>query len=183
MITIGTTSYIKWGLFSFFTGPGVEWIEFTDEDAGDFVQEFSFGFQGSSPITQIEQLAGAGAEVIVVGTDTIRGIETTHYAVIVDAESLASTLPEGEAAELREAFGEEGLDQLEFDMYIGDDGLLYRYTFGLDTAGLEGAEGVEGLMVTFDIFDYNADIVIEAPPAELVTSGDELAGLFGGIGG
>ncbi len=175
IITIGTTSYIKWGLFSFFTGTN-DWIEFTDQDPGAFVSEFSFGLDATgSPIDSLEQLADAGAEVEIVGTETIRGVETTHYRVIADVETLAAELPEDEAAELREAFGEGGLDGLEFDIYLAD-GLLYRYAFAIDATGLPDAEGIEGLTVQFDIFDYNEDIVIEAP--ENAVSGDELGGIF-----
>ena len=180
IITIGTTAYVKWGLFSFFTGPGVEWIEFTDQDAGSFVSEFSFGLDSTgSPLDQIEQLAGAGAEVEVVGAETIRGVETTHYRVIADVEALAEELPADEAEELRNAFGEGGLDELEFDIYIGGDGLLYRYAFDIDTTGMQDAEGLEGMRIQFDIYDYNADIVIEAP--EGAVSGEELGGLFEGF--
>lgn len=175
IITIGTTSYIKWGLFSFFTGTN-DWIEFTDQDPGAFVSEFSFGLDATgSPIDSIEQLADAGAEVEVVGTETIRGVETTHYLVLADVDTLAAELSEEEAAELREAFGEGGLDGLEFHLYIAD-GLLYRYSFDIDATGLPEAEGIEGLSVQFDIYDYNEDIVIEAP--ENAVSGDELGGIF-----
>jgi hypothetical protein len=180
VITIGTTSYIKWGLFAFFMGPDVEWVEFADQDAGNLLSGFSFGVDGTeSPIDQIELLTDAGATVEDLGTETIRGVTTTHFHVTADVEALSEQLPEDEATELIESFGSEGLDSVEFDIYIGETGLLHRYSFNLDATAMPDAAGIEGVEVVFDIFDYNTDIVIEAP--ENVTPGDELAGLLGGF--
>ncbi|HEX9645632.1 MAG TPA: hypothetical protein VGC11_16695 [Acidimicrobiia bacterium] len=179
MVSIGSTVYIRWGLFAMFLGPDVEWVSFDEETAGDFTSSFTFGADASSPLATLDQLAGAGAVIDDLGEEEVRGVTTTHYQLQVDLQGLAAELSAEEQADLEEAFGSTDVAAFPIDLYIGEDGRLYRYEFSMTMpADSPDSEGIAGIVMTFDMYDYDADIVIDPPPADEVTSGEELGDLF-----
>ncbi len=175
---IGETAYMRFGLFSMFIGEDVTWIELPADEAGSAAGSFS-GVSPANPADFLSALEEADANVVEVGADSVRGVATTHYLVTFDMEKLLEQATPEERAEL-EAQGPLPIDQLPMDIWIGDDGLIYRYVMNIDGAAVDAApgEGFESMVMTFEIYDYGASIDIEAPPADEVTSSDALGGLF-----
>lgn len=117
------------------------------------------------------------SKVEPLGTETIRGVESTgvralvDFAAIAEAQKLdASTLPGGAAAY-------EGL-QFPVEVWVGDDGYVSRITLEFDGETLAAAADASGesvpadaaaieaisITTTIESFDYAADdIAIEAP--------------------
>jgi hypothetical protein len=176
---IGDTAYMRFGLFGMFLGEDVTWIELPADEAGTAAGSFGAASPGN-PAEFLGALEDADADVVEVGPDTVRGVDTTHYMVTFDMEKLLEQATPEERAEL-EAQGPLPVDRLPMDVWIGEDGLIYRYVMTIDGSTVDAApgEGFETMVMTFEIFDYGASIDIEAPPADEVTSSDELGGLFG----
>ncbi len=183
VITIGDTSYVKWGLITLFAGGDVDgdvWLETPADESEDLASGFGGGFGGTSPDEFLSQLRDANAVVEDLGSEDIRGNSTTHYRALVDTAALSETLSAEEMADFQSNFGGAGEDvAFPIDFWVGDDGLLYRYEIDLtDPALLEDTDGLERLTITYEIFDYGEDVGIAAPPADQIVS-DELLGGFG----
>ena len=183
MITIGDTSWIKWGLLAIF---GVEdkWLEAPAEEGGGFTSEMGFG--GESPTDLLESLADADADLAEVGREEIRGVETTHYRADVDVEALAASMSAAERAEFEAGLGTPTEGVYVIDLWIDDGGLLHRFV--LDAAELpETADNdVSNMKVSYDIWDHGVDLNISPPPADQIVTEAELGFSledFGDLGG
>jgi hypothetical protein len=176
LITIGDTAYMNWGFFSLFLGAD-GWIELPADDTGDVTGGFGFGVDSTSPYESLEQLDDAQAEFVEVGRESVNGADTTHYRAVVDFEKLKEQMSAEEVAELEEAFGADQ-PQMPIDVWIGDDGFLYRYQFEFTADGSEDMEGLASVTATFEMFEFNTDVVIEPPDPSEVTSIEDLGGFF-----
>jgi hypothetical protein len=97
------------------------------------------------PSRVLEQLRAVG-EVEELGSERVRGVETTRYRALVR--------PPGAAPDDR---------AVPVDVWIDGDGLVRR---------LRAAVGTE--TVTVELYDFEADVAIEPPAPEQVTALDEL---------
>lgn len=176
---IGDVAYMRFPLFSLFLGPDVEWIEIPAEEASSTAG----GFGAATPANPSDFLAAfeeADADIVEIGPEQVRGIDTMRYLVTFDMEKLLEQATPEERAEL-EAQGPLPFDELPMDLWIGaDDGLIYKYVMDIDGATVPAApgEGFDRMVMTFEMYDYGADIVVEAPPADQITPGDALGDFF-----
>ena len=176
IVTIGDTAYINWGLFALFLGAD-GWIEMPASETGDVTGGFGFGVDSTSPYETLNQLDEAEADFQEIGRESVNGADTTHYRAIVDFEKAREQMSPEEVAELEEAFG-ANQPEIPIDIWIGDDGYVYRYQFAFTNDGTEDMEGFESVTATFEMFDFNSDVVIEAPDPSEVTSAEDLGGFF-----
>ena len=151
--TIGDTSYITGGFFSMFSGGEDNWLQFDAADATSITADFGANIGSTSPLDSYEN-----DEVIVdeVGTETIDGVNTTHYLV---------TIVDDEAA--------------PFDVWIDDEGLLRQIITSQSQADDETGESVQ-VEFTIRFFDYGEPVTIEAPPEDKVVDGSSMTSLLGG---
>ncbi len=172
LIVIGDTGWMKWGLFSMMGGSADSWIEMDSTEVSGMTEGFGAG-SATNPTEFLRKLENANADIEEVGTETIRGVETTHYRAEVDMAELQAALPADQAAELEATMG-AGLDLLPMEFWIGDDGLVYRWSTTMDMSGMADAAGIDTLSMTYEMFDYGQDVGIVAPDPSLVVSGDSL---------
>jgi hypothetical protein len=177
MRTIGDTSYIKFPFFSLFLGAETEWIAIPAEEGADATGGFG-GVTPGNPGDFFDSFEDANGTVEELGRETIRGVETTHYLVVFDMEELLENATPEERAEI-EAQGPLPIDQLPIDLWISDDGLVYKYVIEMDGTDLPEGESFESMIMEFEMFDYDADIVIEPP--EEYTEMDSLDFGFPGL--
>lgn len=172
VITIGDTSYLRWALLSVMTGVETEWVQLPPDDTGNVTGQFGLGSAATSPTEFLDRLADAETEVEVLGQETIRDHETTHYRMLVDVEQFSQDLPPEERAQLEQDLGT--LDQaLPIELWIGDDGRLHRYSF--ETTNPQQPE-VESVTAVVDVFDHGSQLDITPPPADQVTPMDQFGG-------
>ncbi len=172
LIVIGDTGWMKWGLFSMMGGSADKWIEMDSGEVSGMTEGFGAG-SATNPTEFLRKLENANADIEEVGTETIRGVETTHYRAVVDMAELQASLPPDQAAELEQTMG-AGVNALPMEFWIGDDGLVYRWTTTMDMSGMADAAGIDTLSMTYEMFDYGQDVGIVAPDPSLVVSGDSL---------
>ena len=162
MRTIGDTSYIRFPFFSLFLGAETEWIATPAEEGMDAAGGFG-GSTPSNPADFLEYFEDANGTVEDLGREEIRGVDTTHFLVLFDMEELLENATPEQRAEIESE--QLPLDELPMDLWIGDDGLVYKYVIEIDGADLDvpDEEGFETMVMDFEMFDYDTDIVIEAP--------------------
>jgi len=165
--TIGDQAYISWPILTMFTGGQGSWIE-TDADDASSVTD-SFGGAGTgSPSDFIASLEDANAEVTELGTEEIRRVETTNFRALVDLVELSASMSAEEQSSLEADFGDIHTSEFPTEFWVAGDGLLCRYSMEIT----EDAGGSASFV--FDMFDYGADISIEAPPADEIIPADQL---------
>lgn len=177
---IGETTYMRFPLFSFL-GVTTEWVSMpTDEGVADDLA----GAAPSNPTDFLDAFGDADAEAEELGTETVRGVETNHFRVVIDTESLLEDATPEQLEQL-EAQGPLPQGELPVEVWVGDDGLIHRYVVTYDGSSVETApgEGFEEMTITIEMYDYGTDIGVEAPPPDQVTDSAELGGLFDGLGG
>ncbi|MBL0886581.1 hypothetical protein [Myceligenerans indicum] len=111
---------------------------------------------------QAEAMDGAVSEVTEVGTETINGIETHHYTVVVDL-SKAKDL---EALGVDKSMAEE-MGSMEFEYFLDDDDVPHRVISKM-------VEDGQDFVVTVDITDQGEPIEITAPPADQTIEASEM---------
>lgn len=172
--TIGNTAYMRSGFFSLL-GVTTEWVSMPAEDA----DATTTGLGTASPTNPMDLLApfaNADAEITEIGPETVRGVPTTHYQVVVDVQRLAEQVAPGELDSLQ-AQVPLPLTVLPMDFWIGADGLVYRYAITISGEDVSAQDGGFGQMVLqFEMFDFGAPITITAPPASDVTDSTAIAG-------
>jgi hypothetical protein len=141
----------------------------------------------SDPRQTFSQLKAVSGEIEKVGTDDVRGVETTHYSADVEIDKLHEAIPPARRAAARRSVQRmkelTGLDDYPLDVWIDDDDLVRRMRFQMDMK--VGGQDV-GFDMSMDFFDYGTRVRIETPPDEEVQDLTELAAqgatMFGGGG-
>jgi hypothetical protein len=108
--------------------------------------------------------------VAKIGSETIRGVETTHYKATLD---LAKAVDRANVpASLRDDLGKivrrNGASlTIPADVWVDNDGLARRIQLKLDLAKLAGPDGgmdVPALTMSMDLYDFGVPVHVEAPP-------------------
>ncbi|MCP4087404.1 MAG: LppX_LprAFG lipoprotein [Actinomycetia bacterium] len=168
VIRIGETSWLKMGLLAMLAGGDVEWIELTSDEFTAAEQLLPGGTGAFDPQDFIAFLNGAD-DIQELGTEDIRGIETTRYAGTITEEKLADFDVDG-------ALDSVGAtEEIPFEVWVDGDGLIRRLLMEVTDTG-------DGSSMTLDweMYDFGDAIDIAPPPADQVTSADALSGLLGG---
>jgi hypothetical protein len=102
-----------------------------------------------------------------VGTEQIRGQETTHFRGPLDLERLAGEESGGELLERLRA--NPAADDIEMlvDVWVAPDGLPARLTLDISMPG----QASGSMQVSADILEYDVEVDAEPPPADTVATG------------
>jgi hypothetical protein len=183
-ITIGDTSYVQWSLLTMFTGgDGDMWLETTNDGVDDLTS--SFGMQTfGSPEEVLAPLQDANATIVTVGTETVRGMETTHYRAEVEFKAWYEALAADERTEFDAEFDDFAPGEMQavvpIELWITDDGRVAKLFYDIsDPALMADSDGLASATITIEVYDFGADLGIVPPPADKVLSEDEIGMSFG----
>jgi hypothetical protein len=177
----GTTYYMSAGLFGgAIPGLDAEWIRVDLDDlAGQAGVDLSQLPQGANnPADALDALAAVSQDGLEeLGTEEVRGVETTHYAAEIDMAAAVEAADEQTGGELLDdAMAEQFLAQygdepVPVEVWIDGDGLVHRQTMTISAAGEEAT-------MTMEMFDYGQPVDVQIPDAsETVDFGDLIGGL------
>jgi hypothetical protein len=172
---IGEVVYLKYPLFTAMFGAETEWVSMPAEEGEDFTADFET--MPTDPTELIDSFDAAGATVETVGTESVNGVDATHYRLSLDISQMEMT-PEEEAELAESGIWAEGVIPME--LWVSDAGFMVRMIMEIDGPGMDvpAEESFESMSMRYDLFDINGDITIEAPPVADVTSLEDLEGMF-----
>jgi hypothetical protein len=172
---------------------GGDWIaiDLTQSAGADELLD-GLGGMGSDPFGSMRLLEQAD-RFEEIGTDSVRGVETTHYRLIVNPAAAWERLDEDGRAALSASLGDFGAAppdiDIPYDVWLDEQGRARRLAFSMnadlfeemagaraDAAELQ-AMGDLAMAMTLEIYDYgDPSIVIEAPAGAV-----DMTELFGSL--
>ena len=170
---------------------GVEWLVMDigelarqsglDVDFASIMQNMS-----NNPASGVEILRGA-TKVTEVGTEEVRGVETTHYDVVIDLDRVVEKAPSDVREDLAKLADLYKVKQVTLDVWIDDDDRVRRYEQEQDTADFDLPASVQAnnpfsgvLTIRGEYFDFGTDVEVRVPSEDETISFTELMRRVGG---
>jgi hypothetical protein len=160
---------------------GKQWLRIDLAAAGDELGidfEELMQFQQTDPTQTLQYLRGASEDFEEVGSEEVRGVETTHYRGTVDLRKALEQIP----AESREGFERVlelvGQTKMPFEVWIDDDGLARRMKYEQPLPAGQGSQDAS-MGLTMEMYDFGTEVDVEPPPANEVIDLQEMIGQGG----
>jgi len=175
----GTVSYVRFPALDDQLPSGKSWIRTdTRSTAGQGLDFTQFEqFTSNDPRKMLEFLNAVSGEIETVGTEELRGVETTHYRATIDPLAYEKLAPPDKREELRSLIeqmaAQSGIGKIPVDVWVDGSGLVRKLTMAF-SATQPGTAGTAEASMTFEIYDYGQDIEIEVPPASAVVDASVL---------
>lgn len=165
--------YVRSPVFASMLPAGKSWLKV---DLGALAKQHgvdlgSLGSASQSPSDTLGMLEQSG-DVRKVGTDTIDGVETTHYHATIDLAKVAASQPGGKAA-LDQALKPSGLKTIPADVWIDGNGLVRREQ---TTVAVSTPQGKTSVQTTMTLSDYGTPVDVAPPPDDQVATLPSLGG-------
>lgn len=146
-------------------GVSTPWIAIDTQRAGQAVSGITGGLGGTNdPADSLAGLRGvAEGGVRVVGTEELRGVETSHFEAEVDLRRALEASGEIADPEAFERFADQlGGGSATYDVWLDGDGLVRKLRFGTPVQGTE-------VSVTMELYDFGEATVTRIPAPQDVT--------------
>ena len=176
VVTDGSDVYVKLGGLATILGAtsNQTWIKVSGDSAAAGAVGIPLG-DGTEVLKLLEQ----AGDVKAVGTEQVRGTDTTHYQGTLDVAAALSQASAEDRAKAESELGKVGIDPsaatVPVDVWIGtDDGLVRRVQLGvhgLETTSSSAPGAVAGTF-TLELFDFGQPVDITVPPADQVFAVD-----------
>ncbi len=155
---------------------GKRWLKLDVSGLTGMLGDGAVSSESSNPVDGLEALRGVSSDVTEVGTDTLRGVETTHYRATIDlAKALADAPPEARA-DARELLDDAGAPTIPVDVWLDAQDRVRKYTMQVDGAAFGSERST--VAVTYEFYDFGAPVDVSAPPADEVA---DLGSMFEGM--
>jgi hypothetical protein len=119
----------------------------------------------NDPSQALSYLTGASSNVQNLGTDTIRGVQTTHYRAAVDLEKVVAHAPAGDRKALRKTVAtlrrQLGSTTFPVDVWIDSAGRARRISEKMSMPALAA-----NMSMTEDLYDFGVKVNVTPPPAD-----------------
>ena len=133
--------------------------------------------QSNDPTAALNYLRGVTDQVSVVGTEEVRGVETTHYKALIDLKKAAEQVSDRLEDDISQIISQLGSETIDSDVWIDDEGRLRKLQYSVDLSKVKvpGNEPVDPavrmgtLTASFELFDFGTDVEVNEPPASQVT--------------
>ena len=160
---------------------GKEWIRIdlaaAGEELGIDFQEL-MQFQQTDPTQTLQYLRGASDDFEQVGSEEVRGVETTHYRGTVDLRKALEQLPGDSRDAFERVLELVGDTTMPFEVWIDDDGLARRMKYEQPLPAGQGGEETT-MVLTMDMYDFGVEVDVKPPPDDEVIDLQELIGQGG----
>jgi hypothetical protein len=163
--------------------PGKSWVKVDLATAGQSIGVDASGLsqsQAGDPSQTLDYLRGASDNITRVGTEDVRGTQTTHYRAVVDLNKAAAQSPTARDA-IKSTVKLLGSSTQPVDVWVDTDGRVRRmkYTVDLTKSKVPTSAGVGSGSVAFtlELFDFGVPVQAQLPPPDQVV---DLSALQGG---
>ena len=181
VIQDGKVGYVRFPALDYQLPAGKSWIRGKEGEGsvGGFQFDELEGFVRSDPRDLLEALQGVAKEIETVGSEELRGVETTHYRAVLDPEELAKAKDlEGRSAPptlVDQITSQSGLEPVPVDVWLDGDGLVRKLSMSLSATDATSSEANEA-EISFELWDYGERVEIELPPASQVVEASAIRG-------
>jgi hypothetical protein len=173
MVMDGQVIYMRFPLLTQMLPGGKPWVRLDLVELakrGDFDLGQLQSFSENDPRRTLDYLRAVSGEIETLGSEKVRGVQTTHYRAVVNLRKYPDLVPD----ELRESVQEAvdrlieqvGIGAVPVEVWIDDDQLVRRMAMEFDVAA--GTTPVAS-KVTMEMFDYGVPVSVTAPPAAEVS--------------
>jgi hypothetical protein len=159
IIIVGGKTYAK--LPSSLNTSGKPYLLVTPTSSNAVVKQLAASLDSalsSASLGSVSAFIAAADSVKLKGTQSIDGVSTTHYSVVVNIAKLPATLPG------KDALSSSGLATLPLELYIDDQGRPVQVTEDFQVQG-------QKVSTTVKVSNYDKPVSITAPPANQVGTG------------
>jgi hypothetical protein len=144
---------------------GKPWVRLDLQQAAksagvDLNQVLSQAAQNPADVLALLQSVGS---VQTVGTETVDGVQTTHYKATVDLAKAADQVGEPARTMVQNLIDRGGPSSIPVDVWIGDDGLVRKATVD-ETVSNAGGDSAT-VHLTLGLSDYGTAANVTAPPS------------------
>ena len=185
VIQDGDVAYVHFPLLAKQLPGGKTWVKgdaktLSSADAGQLKQFGSLA--GTDPRDVFGLLKAVSGSIEAVGTDEIRGVETSHYKATIDTTKIEKLVPEAQRQALG-GLGQSGRAKIPIDVWIDADQRVRKLAIDLaaidqrpttSSSGQSGTPlyslGASGTMdikgsVVLEVYDYGKSLDLDLPPA------------------
>lgn len=174
MVVDGDIVYMKSSLFAMLGQDDKPWLKIDSAELGEG-GALGGGAQ-SDPAAFLEFFKSASDNVEEVGTEEVRGVETTHLTATLDLQKLLADASGDKKDELEKQL--EGLGaaadsfrSIPAEAWVDADGYMRKFTMTFDfaSASEEVPElGDAAMTITVELYDFNEPVDVEIPdPSEV----------------
>jgi hypothetical protein len=177
LVQDGDVGYVRFPALDEQLPEGKSWIRAEKgERAGGLEFEQFDQFAQNDPRDVLETLRGVSSDVEVVGTETLRGVEVTHYRAVIEPKELAAQAATGKDQSLvDQVVSQSSVDEIPVDVWIDADGLVRKLSLAF-SATEPGASQSGEVAMAFELWDYGEPVEIEVPPASEVVDASAVRG-------
>ncbi len=174
----GLTFYVRSPTFDAMLPAGKHWVKI-DLDAlgkqtGTDLGAITTQSGGQDPTQVLSYVKAASGDVGRVGTETVRGVATTHYKATIDLDKVPDSAPADQRAAARRSIDElielGGTSTAPIEVWVDGDGLARRILTTTTTG--TAAQRIK-LRQRIELYDFGTSVDVTIPPAgETVDAGD-----------
>ncbi len=175
----GTVGYVRFPALDGQLPAGKTWIR-GDADSAS-ASGFDFGeleqFAKSDPRDVLGALRAVTSEVETVGSEQLRGVETTHYRATVDPAELAKLTSgkdrTGTQSLVDRLSTQAGVGPVPVDVWLDAAGLVRKLSLSVEATEPSTSRSSE-VSMSFELWDYGRAVDIELPPVSQVVEASTL---------
>ena len=179
MVFEGTMIYMQFDLLAQQLPEGKSWVRFDlatiGEEMGVDMSQFT-QFSNNDPTAALQYLEGA-TSLEEVGTEEVRGDETTHYEGVVDLQKAADKV---EDEQLSKAFEDVieigGQAEIPLEVWVGDDETIRRMTYAFEMPAGQGSTESLTSEITMEFYDFGTEVDVTIPSEDESVDLQELMG-------
>lgn len=179
MVFEGTMIYMQFDLLQQQLPKGKSWVRFDlatiGEEMGVDMSQFT-QFSNNDPTAALQYLEGA-TDLEEVGSEEVRGEETTHYEGVVDLQKAADNVEDEELSKAFEQVIEVGgQEEIPLEVWIDGDERVARMSYAFEAP--VGQVGTEPLTseITMEFFDFGTEVDVTIPSEDESVDLQELMG-------
>jgi hypothetical protein len=173
VIQDGDTAYVHFPPLAKQLPDGKTWVKgdaktLSAAGSGD-MQQFG-SLAGTDPRDVFGMLRAVSGSIEAVGTDELRGVETSHYKATIDVSKLEKLVPAEQRQTLGgidEAAAQAGLTGIPVEIWIDGDQQVRKLTFSIDAKQPGTSQSVKASFEV-ELYDYGKPLDITLPPADQV---------------
>jgi hypothetical protein len=160
----GNVLYMRSSVFSQLgLAPGKQWVKL---DLGQLAQQrgidlSSLANTSPSPASALSYLRGS-SKVEEIGSESVDGVETTHYKVTVDLERAAARSSGGDREALKRLMQAGGVKTLPIGVWVDGKDYVRKVKYA------QRIGNGQAVKITMNLHDFGSPVSIKPPPADSV---------------